>query len=553
MSQNDIVFIDLNEESGFNKLLDYFNEHKDTFKVLSDTGKKQSRDDKHEWLKIQKFFKSGVQGWVGLLENTNGDKFVFKVSKKIDFLTKHELTIMNDLNTISCFCPHFCRGYGEFNTDINPTIKDKKENFFDTTDCTPIQKEVLLMEYIDKASRFQDIIEHVEDDVVIYSTIKQVMGAVLISQRMVKFTHYDLFCSNIMIKECSKDMCMLYILDDENYYFVPTFGYMPVIIDYGFGFSGGMNGDYLYQNMGHTNAGFYSDRFNNIADFKHFLVSIAGDVAHYRSNRKSKKFNNIVKNLFKNYDVNWDKGWTNESGIASSDFVNYRISEILQTHSETFNSKLFTEFSDYCIDLIQTLIVLPLEKQEVLALTTSFCDFLEEFSKIEKEISSPYYNLYILKCVVNIARKIRKHFANKEQRSKVVSYFRKELFHVITTVAKFVKIDDIDCEKLLKGLFKFAMCIEGLMYDNMKEHIRRFEKLKDKLLIKTPEEMLTIVDVNTEDEYEFNEKTKVMVCDCRNDDKCAIFSLTPEQIDELNETDHVSRSFEVFQIYEKLV
>ena len=94
MSQNDIVFIDLNEESGFNKLLDYFNEHKDTFKVLSDTGKKQSRDDKHEWLKIQKFFKSGVQGWVGLLENTNGDKFVFKVSKKIDFLTKHHLMFL---------------------------------------------------------------------------------------------------------------------------------------------------------------------------------------------------------------------------------------------------------------------------------------------------------------------------------------------------------------------------------------------------------------------------------------------------------------------------
>ena len=536
--QTRLNFIDLNETSGFNKTLEYFNENKDR--------------NWNDWLEIQKFFKSGVQGIVGLFNcNDNDHKFVFKIPKKIDFLTKHEFTIMKGINTIANFCPHFCRGFGEVVFQVNPKIK--KNNVFTKSDDTiPINKEVLFMEYIDKADRFSKLIKNTEDydDDIIYSCIKQVLGAILVSQNSNKFTHYDLFYSNIMVRKCSKDLVMLYITDDETYFAVPTLGYTPIIIDYGFSYIGNMNGDYLWQNMGHTNAGFYSDRFNEIADLKHFLVSIAEDIKRCRDkSKKNKKFCNVVKNLFRDFDVDWEQGWTNEHEEAACDEVDNILLKIIDIHK--LDSKIFIPgYSGYCIDLIQTLIVLPLEKQDISAVAPAFCDFLEEFIKIENEIDSEYYILYILKNIVNIARRIRKDFRkDNEIRKMAVNYFKTELAVIVKSISPSSNIDDVDCEKLLKGLYKFSICIEGIMYYNMQEQMRNFEENREKLEIQKPEEMALVVDINTEDSYEFNENTEIMVVDSRVK-KCATFKLLKSEIEELNQLDVLSRSTELFKIYQ---
>ena len=70
-------------------------------------------------------------------------------------------------------------------------------------------------------------------------------------------------------------------------------------------------------------------------------------------------------------------------------------------------SKLFDKYPHYCIDLIQTLITLPLIKLPKDNIKTSYKTMVNEFYKIEKEISSTIYILYIFKKIIDCARYLK--------------------------------------------------------------------------------------------------------------------------------------------------
>ena len=65
-----------------------------------------------------------------------------------------------------------------------------------------------------------------------------------------------------------------YILDDNTFYMVPTNGYCPKVIDYGFSYLDVVNNDSLTTSFLHTDIGYTNDRFDWITDAKLFLVSV---------------------------------------------------------------------------------------------------------------------------------------------------------------------------------------------------------------------------------------------------------------------------------------
>ena len=88
-----------NKTSNYEKLRTHYIENKDK------SWKK--------WLEFDTTFaKPGKQGLVGLLKNKDGDRYVFKLSQYINYLVQHENEIMRGLNTLSDYCPHFCKGIG---------------------------------------------------------------------------------------------------------------------------------------------------------------------------------------------------------------------------------------------------------------------------------------------------------------------------------------------------------------------------------------------------------------------------------------------------------
>jgi len=287
----------LNEESGFNDLLEYYDQNK--------------HKEWHKWLRITEIFPHpGKQGLVGIMKSKKHDvSYVFKVSQYVNYLVQHELTVMRALNDLGPFCPHFCKGIGGVLADVDPKAR-KDGNPFEITTKYPIEKEVLLMERLDNTTKLYNYIRSSRiPDNVLHSAIKQTLIATAIAQKKKKFTHYDLHSNNIMMKKCSKDLVFLYVLDDDNQYCVPTYGHYPVIIDFGFSYANSMEDNPVWPSLGHTNYGFMSDRFDPIADPKLFLVTVSGELVEKRPNKTNRKLKNIVKNMFAPLSIDWQSGW----------------------------------------------------------------------------------------------------------------------------------------------------------------------------------------------------------------------------------------------------
>ena len=97
-----------------------------------------------DWLDFDCVFeKPGKQGLVGLLRSkTDKTKYVFKISQYINYLVQHESVVMGSLNSVSSYCPHFCRYIGSIMCDVDPAVR-KTGNPFDTEGVKyTIQKEL---------------------------------------------------------------------------------------------------------------------------------------------------------------------------------------------------------------------------------------------------------------------------------------------------------------------------------------------------------------------------------------------------------------------------
>jgi hypothetical protein len=189
----------LNEFSGFNNLVNIFEENKEK--------------NWTEWLNLETVFEeSGKQGIIGILSLKDNPKkyYVFKISQNINHLINHEINIMKSLNEISNYCPHFCRGI-----DILPFKVDllSKKNPLNIENSKKIiEKDGLLMEYLKNCLKFCDHLKSKKiSEKTIFSTIKQVLLAISIAQDKKKFSHYDLHSDNVMMKKCDKDLVFLYV------------------------------------------------------------------------------------------------------------------------------------------------------------------------------------------------------------------------------------------------------------------------------------------------------------------------------------------------------
>jgi hypothetical protein len=497
-----------------------------------------------EWLEYEETFdKPGKQGLVGVLKIKNTEyNCIFKISQYLNYLVEHEYSVMNSLNDISRYCPHFCQCIGKIKCILDPKCR-KSGNPFNTESKYPIEKDILLLENIKNSNKFYNYIrsEKINDNV-IYSIIKQVLLAISIAQKQKKFTHYDLHSFNIMIKKCDKDTVFLYILDEENQYAVCTYGYYPVIIDFGFSYIQDMDNNPLWCSLGHTNVGFMSDRFDWVADPKLFLVSVSYDISKKRNNKLGKKFNRIVKNLFSNLKIDWDSGWDNQDNYGASDYVTEKLEKY-----NTNISELFSKYEHYCIDIIQSLIILPLERQTYKNIGKAYTVFLKEFVKIENDIVNPFYNLYILKNIVDIARNIRSQYYNSETRNKAIIQFRQKIQEVIQKITKFCNPKNVHYEKMLCSLLILARNSEGMLYNIIKNRMKSKEKQYKKLPVHSVEQIYAIIEVNIPDTYIYNKNTIIHVIDSASKNTHE-FNLNDNDIEKINECNILAKGTLLYDI-----
>jgi hypothetical protein len=345
-----------------------------------------------------------------------------------------------------------------------------------------------------------------------------------------------------MMKKCNPNIVFLYVLDEQNQYCVPTHGHYPVIIDFGFSYSSNMDGNHLWPSLGHTHVGFMSDRFDKFADPKLFLVTVSGEIKEKRNNNKSKKLRNIVKNMFTPLNIDWTTGWDNGGKKGASDYV----TQMLKGYNN--ESELFDKYDHHCVDLLQSLIVLPLQEQKYSNIDKSYQTFLTEFVKIEKQIGNPFYSLYILKGIVDISRDVHADYTRTESRSNAVKHFKQAVYQYIDCVSKYCRPKDVHFEKMLCGVLCLSKNIEGVLYDVIYTQMKTKEKEYNKLPLQTIEQMYAVLELNIRDTYKFNDLTTIVVLNCLGE-KCEEIKLNKEEQQTINETDTISRGTVLYNIY----
>ena len=110
-----------------------------------------------------------------------------------------------------------------------------------------------------------------------------------------------------------------------------------------------------------------------------------------------------------------------------------------------------------------------IQKQDIKDIRVHYVNFIEEFIKIEMEISTPLYSLYILKAIVDCANMIRVDYMgkDKELKNNALEYFKLCVYQKINSIMKYCNPKNINFEKLLSSLFFLVTCMEGVLYEVM--------------------------------------------------------------------------------------
>jgi hypothetical protein len=219
------------------------------------------------------------------------------------------------------------------------------------------------------------------------------------------------------------------------------------------------------------------------------------------------------------------------------------VCEMIEIHNT--NSRIFEDYDYYCIDIIQSLIILPLQEQNYDNISDSFKTFINEFVKIENEVSNSFYNLYILKEIVDSAREIRPEYMNKDTRQQSIYIFKKNVLDKINKVAKFCNPKNINFEKMLCSLLLFAKNIEGILYNVIENRMEQKYKEYDQLDFENIEEIYGIIENTIPDEYVFNEKSKIMVVDNIKKEN-RIIELNSDMVKSLNELENLSKGCYIY-------
>lgn len=490
----------------------------------------------HTWLvQSEKNIKNGKQGYSGIFTHPINKNLccLYKISREDDNLIEHEYSILKKLEQISSYCLHFHKAYGIIKFDCNIILSGDPLQI--SSKHKVIERDMLLMQYINNRCSFRELMENskIKDDVII-NIMKQIFLIIEMYQDY-EFTHYDLHSENILIRDCNPNTFILYVIH-KKLYLIPTLGFIPNIIDFGFSYCKpkpnkpeGCNEEPhgLTGTLMSTKEGYTTSRFSKYTDLKLFFISVVDDLSRTieRENIYNKLYN-ICRNIFSGMNVQWNSGWDNSKIIDPITFIHELIKDYVKKSVLLYNSTLW-------FDSLQQLINLPLSPLPYHELETAFQNFVEEFIKFEERISSKTLLIYIFRILIKYIKKYRNSYISLdiEESKWAVLEIKKCFLEDYTQIIKY-HIPDISWEKIICSLLLIAQCLEGLFY----EHLEKIYKEKDTqfqiMRLKTPNDFYNVLNFNftfpSISSKRLNPKSNIIVIDHDNRNT-ATFSLNKEE------------------------
>jgi hypothetical protein len=432
----------------------------------------------------------GKQGFVGVLQHPHNKSLtcLYKISKVDDNLVEHEYRMLQGLAPLAQYCPHFHGVYGIVPFDSNVHYEEDCPLEY-STKSKVIRREMLLMQHIAHKYDFHDMIrdESIKNDLIL--TIFQQVLLCIHMMHAYRFTHYDLHTENIIIRNCHPNLHLLYLLDEHTERLVPTYGYVPNIIDYGFSYCD-VQSNPLSCTLLHTQDGFTSERFDPYADLKLFFISTVYDIGKEDSRKKiASKLSNITRNIFSGMNVSWSSGWDRSKHVSPVRIVHELIRDYVKT------SVLFNK-SDLWFDTLQQLIELPLSPLPYHELEKACRGFIEEFVKFEERIVSKTLLNYIFRVLVKYVREYRQSYLKGgDEGMWALIEMKKHFLEEYTQLVNY-HVPSIDYEKMVCSLLLMAECIEGLFYDYLEKRHAEKDQQYAIMRCKTPLEFCSVLEHN---------------------------------------------------------
>lgn len=415
---------------------------------------------------------------------------VFKISKYLNFVIQNEGIVMEKMNEMRRYIPHFCCSFGYYNIPVSSYYYAEKTNPFDRSE---IYVDVLITEYIEGSSTFcKMIIDNPYIEVI--SALKQLLIAIYISQEKLRFTHYDLHTDNILINSCNRKTLFVYILSKDHIYVVPTYGNIPVIIDYGFSYTENSIDKPLCNTLKHTTSGYLSTIFDSIVDPKLLLVNTGIELSEERNNDE---IYDIARSLYKTSKyIDWKTGWDSKDNNDALDEV-IDILEETSSRSSSSSSEdekkkvsVFENHLEAILEMIQYLIQLPLKSKHsnYNNIKGYYKNIRKELESLEKEVKDELVMLYIIQQIIMSISKYKSEFLKKP--SGVAEKIKDDIFHKIIKILPFYELD-IDIVFLANNMLNMADYMESIFYNNVKDMIS--DKKKDYKKVKDPLEILSLL------------------------------------------------------------
>jgi hypothetical protein len=531
---------------------------------------------------VKLFSKLGVQGLVGLLEVKKSKlPVVFKVSAIDDKCIDLEYSVLEALQTIRPFCPHFMgvyhlselpvsKGFILDNIDDNSKHSDKhddethsEDEMSDHSESSSSSKTLNLYSYDDDiAYNLKNVLflEYVSDydlkhvikycdKSVLYSQVISVLCGLYTAQRHIEFTHYDLHIHNVMIKLIEPESYFVYNLGSDSF-IIPTFGLYPVIIDMGNGYCKQLEGQVMKSTprwCGLGSLSMFYDRFN---DIHHFLLNLFTYIE--QETEEYYFLSTRIMWFFRFLRVYRESGWKLLPMDVFRDTRNY----IRENCPELYEWRSYRSFDKRFIEILSLGITLPwkehldqeivneynsqTEQKEmfVFALKHYFVEFFRSFDVIYK-IDKGDDIEYILKELVDIVYIHKPNIKKNMDKVMVKKIWVEWMKRIECCGIEIPSVSDgqIDYGRMFYNCKMSFSILSSMYFQRIIPSIEYINESYSKLEVKSAIDFIKLLKQNTGVRYEYSRQTILYVWNTvdKTSKKVMLNSLIPNvEVDKLN-------------------
>jgi hypothetical protein len=412
----------------------------------------------------------------------NPKKIVYKIGTETPFLVQHEYDISQHLLDIANFIPNFMRCFDILHS-VHISLKQK--NPFVNPDLISNNNmssmlDVLLLEHCNHVETLDNIIRRYNKKPTallskqINSCINQVSIAILIGQYVLEFVHNDLHFDNILMSKCPDNTKLLYKFNIPGetkirYALIPTYGLFPQIIDFGFSYT--KNLEFLYTGIHHDNKGYINYKFDKYTDMKTIICRLLFSKYNFGLKSSFENFNEMVDSYFLQMPIDHETGWDRNTSYSSG-------KQLVKYTTKYTKNKFIKENLYDIIDMINSLIILPLKHKDFGDIEKHMKDFCESWEEVEKWISTSKHKIFVLKIFINA---IREEFVKTKKQTSAISTHQR---CIVQSIEKYVKsetpswiiISDEVVKKLYFSIINLSECFEGFLFKQTSITTMRKEK-----------------------------------------------------------------------------